>query len=107
MTPFEETTAREVYQQKFQEAIDLKIRKMNSYGVDPVVLHRHGFIGVLFELSRKGARVDALIKQLTVETRAMTPEEERDLFLDLINFSLDALILCDRERDKFKSGDGA
>lgn len=95
------------YQGVFHNALTLKLEKMKHYNVDFFKrLHKRGFIGILIELSRKGARVDALLDQYLVPVDSanwkepdMTQAEILDLMLDLINYAMDGYIQYCREQN--------
>lgn len=91
------------YQKIFNKAIELKVSKMKHYGINFFKqLHKNGFTGILGELSRKGARVDALIRQCEkgIDPRVAEPmmaSEILDLMLDLQNYAMDGYIQYCRE----------
>lgn len=82
----QEETRNEYMDKVVAPALDLKIRKMNDYGVE-IGKHKYGLRGIVFDLARKFYRVENIV--LGEKPIAVTDETLYDTFIDIINYAID------------------
>ena len=81
-----ENIRQEYIEKVINFALDLKIRKMNDYGVE-IGKHKYGLKGIVFDLARKFYRIENIV--LGEKNIQVSNENLYDTFIDIINYAID------------------